>query len=155
MPILLLVLSASHPMPFAAEVTAACEDVRRVWPVPQELVYAVIQRESAFRPRAVSAAGAIGLMQVMPFNAAKVGLAPEDLWEPSKNVLAGTRLLAVLLKHYDGDLISALVAYNATPRKRFAPIPQNGQTPQYVAGVLFAYRGYLSVAAAAVAPPTP
>ena len=36
-----------------------------------------------------------------------------DLWTPTKNILAGTRLLAILLRHYQGDLISALVAYNA------------------------------------------
>jgi hypothetical protein len=128
--------------PFEREIATAVEDVRAVWPVPPALVRAVIRQESAFDPRAKSKAGAIGLMQLMPANAAKLGLTEAELWEPAKNVLAGTRFLAVLLKHYDGDLISALVAYNAHPMKLGAPIPQNGETPAYVARVLRYYAQY-------------
>ena len=120
----------------------ACADVSSVWPVPAALVRAIIRQESNFNPRAVSPAGAIGLMQVMPFNAPRVGFTEAELWEPSKNVLAGTRLLAVLLKHYEGDLISSLAAYNAKPRKLFAPLPENGETPGYVRAVLRYYRDY-------------
>lgn len=123
-------------------ITAACAAVADVWPVPAQLVRAVIRRESAFDPRAVSKAGAIGLMQVMPYNARRLGLTEEELWQPAKNVLAGTRLLAVLLAHYDGDLISALAGYNARPRKLFAPLPQNGETPGYVRAVLRYFREY-------------
>ena len=120
----------------------ACRDVATVWPVPVALVRAVIRQESNFDPRAKSPAGAIGLMQVMPFNAPKVGLTEGDLWNPKRNVLAGTRILAVLLQHYEGDLISALAAYNAKPRKLFAPLPNNGETPEYVRAVLRYYRNY-------------
>jgi soluble lytic murein transglycosylase-like protein len=123
-------------------ITNACADVASVWPVPAALVRAIIRQESNFNPRAVSSAGAIGLMQVMPFNAPRVGLTEAELSEPRKNVLAGTRLLAVLLKHYEGDLISSLAAYNAKPRKLFAPLPENGETPGYVRAVLRYYRDY-------------
>ena len=99
--------------------------------------------ESAFNPRALSRTGAIGLMQLMPFNASRVGLTQADLWNPRLNILAGVRLLAVLLAHYQGDLISTLVAYNAGPRKPLAPIPQNGETPEYVRRVLTFYVQYL------------
>ncbi len=75
-------------------------------------------------------------MQVMPYTAPRVGLTEPDLWDPAKNILAGTRLLAVLLRYYRGDLIGALVAYNSRPRKIFAPIPRNGETPRYVSAVL-------------------
>jgi soluble lytic murein transglycosylase-like protein len=139
----LLTLGAVAANPFEAEISAAVEDVRAVWPVPPALVRAVIRQESAFNPRAKSSAGAIGLMQLMPANAAKLGFTEAELWEPAKNVLAGTRFLAVLLKHYDGDLISALVAYNAHPMKLGAPIPRNGETPDYVVRVLRFYFGYL------------
>src|SRR5579872_5903286 len=77
-------------------IQVACDEVRGVWPVPPALVRAVIRRESNFDPRAVSPGGAVGLMQVMPFNASKVGVTVEELAEPRKNVLAGTRLLSVL-----------------------------------------------------------
>jgi soluble lytic murein transglycosylase-like protein len=136
-------LLATGPKPsFTAEVAAAVRDVARVYPVPPTLVEAVMKCESGFNPRALSRTGAIGLMQVMPFNAPLVGLKREDLWNPALNILAGTRLLAVLLRHYDGDLVSVLVAYNAGPRPRSAPIPQNGETPSYVRAVLRTYEAF-------------
>lgn len=120
----------------------AVASVAPVYPVPVALVKAVIKRESNFNPEAKSGAGAIGLMQVMPFNAPKVNLTVADLSVPETNILAGTRLLAVLLKYYDGDIIDALIAYNAKARPLFAPIPQNGETPGYVAAVLDYQKGF-------------
>lgn len=131
---------AAFPSTYDAEITAAVRDVAEVWVVPPSLVKAVIRRESAFNPKAKSKVGAIGLMQVMPFNAERVGLSEKELWVPAKNILAGVRLLAVLLKHYRGDLISTLVAYNARPRRLFSALPKNGETPQYVWAVLRFYR---------------
>jgi soluble lytic murein transglycosylase-like protein len=88
--------------------------VAPVYPVPPALVKAVIKRESNFNPEAKSSAGAIGLMQVMPFNAAKVNLTVADLSAPETNILAGTRPRgAPQVLH--GDVIDALVAYNARP----------------------------------------
>jgi len=123
-------------------IAAAITKAKHIHSVPPALVRAVIRQESSFRPRAVSRAGARGLMQVMPSNARPLGVTPDELWEPDKNVLAGVRLLAVLLKHYQGDLISALVGYNARPRRLFAPVPRNGETPTYVWNVLAFYEQY-------------
>jgi soluble lytic murein transglycosylase-like protein len=122
--------------PFDALIAEAVAEVAPVWAVPGSLVKAVIQQESAFQPAAVSRAGAIGLMQVLPSNALRLGVAPEALFNPGDNILAGTRLLAVLLKHYEGDVISTLVAYNARPRRPLAALPDNGETPAYVHAVL-------------------
>ena len=127
---------------FDAAIASAVADVASVWPLPSSLVKAVIRQESAFQPTAVSSAGAIGLMQVLPSNAKRLGLAPEALFNPADNILAGARLLAVLLKHYGGDVISALVAYNARPRRPLAPLPDNGETPVYVQAVLRFWTGY-------------
>jgi soluble lytic murein transglycosylase-like protein len=69
-------------------------------------------------------------------------VAPDELWDPEKNLAAGVRLLAMLLKQYQGDVVSALVAYNARPRARFAPLPRNGETPAYVWNVLAFYERY-------------
>ncbi len=124
------------------EIALAVEDVRDVHPVPAALVKAVITQESSWNPRAVSRAGALGLMQLLPATAAKVGVSRGELFDPAKNILAGVRLLAVLLRHYRGDVISALTAYNARPRQLFAPIPQNGETPGYVKAVLAYYSRY-------------
>lgn len=128
---------------FDSEIDAAVEQTLSVYLVPASLVRAIIKQESAFQPRALSKCGARGLMQVMPFNASKLGLAGEDeLWVPRLNVLAGVRLLAVLLKHYDGDVIAALVAYNSGPNSKDAPVPENGETPGYVLNILRFWREF-------------
>ena len=138
----LLMATVPNEHAFDSEIRAAVRDARHVFEVPPELVKAVIKRESSFNPKALSRAGAVGLMQIMPYNAPHLGLSKEDLGVASKNIFAGTRLLAVLLHHYQGDVISALVAYNARPRKLFAPIPENGETPAYVRAVLRYWRAY-------------
>jgi soluble lytic murein transglycosylase-like protein len=121
---------------YDAEIASAVESVREVYRVPVPLVKAVIAVESAWNPRARSRAGARGLMQVMPATAAKVAVRADDLFDPGANIVAGTRVLAVLLRHYRGDVVSALVAYNAGPRAPNAAVPQNGETPAYVWRVL-------------------
>jgi soluble lytic murein transglycosylase-like protein len=135
-------LSAASSLPFEAEIDAALVETRRIYPVPKALVAAVTAVESGFRPHAVSRAGAKGLMQLMPSTAKRVGIAERELFDPKRNILAGARVLAVLLRHYDGDLISALVAYNARPRQPYAPVPRNGETPTYVWKVLGALRRF-------------
>lgn len=146
---LTLLLSAA-PSPFEAEILEAIEATKHVYAVPPSLVRAVMKQESAFNPKALSACGAIGLMQVMPFNAKKLGLPDENsLWTPRLNVLAGVRLLAVLLKHYEGDVIAALVAYNSGPKAKLAPVPANGETPGYVVNILRYWRAYEGARASA------
>lgn len=85
------------------------------------LVHAVIECESSGRPEAVSRAGAVGLMQVMPGTAAAVcedlGLpapAKRDLFDPEINVRIGAHYLAKMLRLFD-DPHLALGAYNAGP----------------------------------------
>jgi soluble lytic murein transglycosylase-like protein len=133
----------AHPRPecraaaaYTVDVEAGVREVATIWPLPNALVQAVIRTESGFNPSAVSLAGAVGLMQVLPSNARRLGVSPDALWNPADNILAGSRLLAVLLQHYQGDVISALVAYNARPRRRFSPLPEHGETARYVRAVL-------------------
>jgi soluble lytic murein transglycosylase-like protein len=130
------------PEAYDEDIALAIADVARVYPVPPALVKAVIRRESNFNPNAVSQVGAIGLMQLMPYTAKKVGLRVSDLWVPKTNILGGTRLLSALLQYYDGDVIGALSAYNARPREPLAPLPKNGETPEYVQAVLRFYEEY-------------
>lgn len=81
-----------------------------------DLVRAVMRKESAFDPNAVSPAGARGLMQIMPKTARDpgMGLAPNPaaLTDPKQNVKFGTDYLNALLDRYGGDVEAALVAYN-------------------------------------------
>lgn len=137
----MLALSLAAPPDFVEEMHAAIEETKSVFPVPISLVRAVIHQESGFNPKALSPCGAIGLMQVMPFNAQRLGLKSEkELWVPRLNVLAGVRLLAALLRHYEGDVIAALVAYNSGPKAKLAPVPTNGETPDYVKNILASWK---------------
>ncbi len=81
--------------------------------VAPDLVRAVIAAESAGNPRAVSSAGAIGLMQLMPATAASLGVDP---WQPAQNLAGGIAYLSSLLRAYGGNARLALIAYNAGPQ---------------------------------------
>lgn len=96
------------------------------------LVRAVIQQESSGNPRAVSSAGARGLMQLMPETAAMYGV--RDSFDPEQNIAAGTRHLAGLLREFNGDTSLALAAYNAGSGavRKYGGVPPYAETQQYV-----------------------
>lgn len=105
-------LSLTHPRAYFAEVGRAAAEQG----VDPSLVWAVMRQESAFDEGAVSSAGAMGLMQLMPSTAAeeagRLGLAGMDFLTPSINILLGTAHLARHLNSF-GQLEKALAAYNA------------------------------------------
>ncbi len=78
--------------------------------LPPVLIHSVVTAESAYNPAAVSSAGAQGLMQLMPETATELGV--KDSFDPQQNVRGGSKYLKQLLDKYDGDLDSALAAYN-------------------------------------------
>ena len=79
--------------------------------VPELLVHAVIRVESNYNPRAVSSAGAQGLMQLMPATAQDLGV--QDSFNPEQNIEGGTRYLKRLSNHFNGDVVKALAGYHA------------------------------------------
>ena len=87
------------------------EEYARANGVSADLVRAVIQAESNFNPRAVSAKGAMGLMQLMPATARELGVS--DPFHPAQNIRGGVTYLARLLAKYDQNVELALAAYNA------------------------------------------
>lgn len=100
------------------------------------LLEAVAQQESAFNPLAVSAAGAVGLMQLMPDTARRFGV--DDRRDPEQNLRGGARYLAWLLDHFDHDLELALAAYNAgegSVRRHGNRVPPFAETQAYVRAV--------------------
>jgi len=104
--------------------------------VDAQLVRAVIDKESAGRPCALSAQGAEGLMQLMPATAEELDV--EDSFDPKQNVEAGARLLKSLLERYHNDPALALSAYNAGPERvdQQGSIPAIPETVDYVATIL-------------------
>jgi soluble lytic murein transglycosylase-like protein len=81
--------------------------------VDPALIRSVMRAESGFDPSAVSRAGAMGLMQLMPEVAHAFGV--EHPFDPRENIMAGARLLRELLDQHHGDLALVLASYNAGP----------------------------------------
>jgi soluble lytic murein transglycosylase-like protein len=104
------------------------------------LVYAVIDAESGGDPAAISRAGAMGLMQLMPGTSSDYGVG--DPFDPRANVNGGVRYLRDLLQRYHGNVSYALAAYNAGPGEVDAVhgIPAFPETRSYVARITAALR---------------
>jgi soluble lytic murein transglycosylase-like protein len=102
----------------------------------RDLVDSVIHAESGFNVRAVSPKGAQGLMQLMPKTASQLGV--PNAFDPEANVDGGTKYLRELLERYNFDLVKALAAYNAGPRRveQFGGVPPYYETRAYVARIV-------------------
>lgn len=111
--------------------------------LPPALIRAVIKAESDFDARAVSRAGAVGLMQLMPQTAVRLDV--KDLYDPEDNIGGGTKYLRFLLDRFRGDLPLALAAYNAGEHvvDRYRALPPIEETQRYVRKVLRYYRTFL------------
>src|SRR3954451_10487342 len=94
------------------EVAAAFRAASRETGLPLSLIAAVAWEESRMDPDAHSAAGAQGLLQLMPNTAKVVAVSARS---PQANVLAGARYLRLMIDRFGGDLELALAAYNAGP----------------------------------------
>lgn len=132
------------PVAYAPVVRQAAQHYQ----LPEALIWAVMKIESGFNPEAVSRVGAQGLMQLMPRTAKEMGV--EDSFDPTDNILGGTRFLRILANKFDGDLVLTLSAYHAGgaavaggagPVDEAPQIPYE-QTAKYVRMVLNAYYAY-------------
>jgi hypothetical protein len=101
-----------------------------------DLLASLVKAESDGNARAVSRAGARGLMQLMPGTANELGVG--DSFEPGQNVSGGSAYLDALLTRYHGQLALALAAYNAGPQAvdKYHGIPPYHETRAYVARVI-------------------
>ncbi len=82
--------------------------------ISEEFIIAMILIESSSNPYAVSSAGALGLMQLMPETAKELKVNPYIITE---NIVGGTTYLKLMLDKFDGNVHTALAAYNAGPNR--------------------------------------
>ncbi|MGN0342512.1 MAG: lytic transglycosylase domain-containing protein [Roseburia sp.] len=126
-----------------AELASIFQEAADTYDVPVELLTAMAKQESNFRADATSAAGAMGIMQLMPATAEALGC--ENPYDARENIMAGAKYISQLLQKYDGDTSLALAAYNAGSGNvaKYGGIPPFAETQNYVQKVL----GYMGQAA--------
>jgi soluble lytic murein transglycosylase-like protein len=111
--------------------------------VDKALVHAVISAESGYNQFAISRAGAVGLMQLMPETAKRYGV--KNILDPVDNIHGGVRYLRDLLALFNGSIELAVAAYNAGENAviRYGhKIPPFAETMGYVPKVLGFYRRF-------------
>lgn len=119
--------------------------VAKIYKLPHTLLHAVITAESYYNPDAVSKAGAVGLMQLMPGTAKQYGVS--NRLDPKQSIYGGTRYLRYLAKLFDNDLTLMLAAYNAgegAVKKYGNKVPPYKETRNYVKKVIKYYKKYRS-----------
>ena len=136
------VAAASDPLPENPTISAIIAKASRRYGVDAELIKAIIKQESNFNPRAVSSAGAQGLMQLMPSTAR--GLGVTDSFDPEQNVMGGTRFLKDMLQRYGGNLDDALAAYNWGPGNVDRHGSSSAVLPRETRAYLVKVKGYYS-----------
>lgn len=123
------------------EYDAIFEAAAKEWNVHPQLLRAIAQQESGGNPRAVSRAGATGVMQIMPATGKELGVT--DLTDPTQSIYGGAKYLSQMLDRYQRPEL-ALAAYNAGPGRVDAFIAGRGQLPNetqaYVPAVTGHYR---------------
>jgi soluble lytic murein transglycosylase-like protein len=108
--------------------------------IDRELVHLIIRAESNYDAFAISSAGAMGLMQLMPATARQYGV--NNVFDPAQNIEGGVRYLRDLVRLYNGQTQRVLAAYNAGQEavRKYNGIPPYPETKNYIAGIMKTYK---------------
>lgn len=120
------------------------EEASNAYGVSTTILKSIAKAESNFNPSAVSSAGAIGIMQLMPATAAALGVS--NSYDARENILGGAKYISQLLSKYQGNISLALAAYNAGSGNvdKYGGIPPFTETQNYVQKVLSYMNGTFS-----------
>jgi soluble lytic murein transglycosylase-like protein len=123
---------------------AHIQEAARLYQLPEAFLRAVMHVESDYDPNVVSVDGAMGLMQLMPFTAQRMGVT--NPFDPRQNILGGARFLRILANQWNGDLVRTLASYNAGSGavERYNGVPPFSETRRYVNRVIQHYYAYRS-----------
>jgi soluble lytic murein transglycosylase-like protein len=124
------------PVPPSQAYDSLIREAAEFYRLSPALIHSVMEAESGFNPAAISRAGAMGLMQLMPETAGAFGIA--NPLDPRENIMGGARLLRELLDTHDNNLPIVLAAYNAGPTAvaRYGGIPPFRETRGYVRKII-------------------
>lgn len=119
-----------------AELESYFDEASNTYGVSKDLLKSIAKAESNFNPSAVSSAGAVGIMQLMPATAASLGVT--NSYDAYQNIMGGAKYISSLLSKYNGDTSLALAAYNAGSGnvEKYSGIPPFAETQNYVKKVL-------------------
>lgn len=129
----------SNGLECSEELNSYFDEAANTYQVDSKLLKSIAKAESGFRSDAVSSAGAVGIMQLMPQTAA--GLGVSDSYNDYENIMGGAKYISQLLEKYNGNVSLALAAYNAGGSNvdKYGGIPPFEETQNYVAKVLGYY----------------
>lgn len=121
---------------YSEDLSAIFDEAANTYGVSSTLLKSIARAESNFNTSAVSSAGAVGIMQLMPATAASLGVT--DSYDAYQNIMGGANLISQLLARYNGDTSLALAAYNAGSANvdKYGGIPPFSETQNYVQKVL-------------------
>lgn len=120
----------------SSELDSIFEDAANTYGVSSIILKSIAKAESGFNPSAVSSAGAVGIMQLMPSTAAALGVS--NSYDARENIMGGAKYISQLLSNYQGNISLALAAYNAGSANvdKYGGIPPFTETQNYVKKVL-------------------
>lgn len=123
-----------------SELESYFKEAAEKYNVDVNLLKAIAKAESNFNPNAVSSAGALGIMQLMPSTASSLGIS--NAYNAKANIMGGAQVIVANLKKYNGDVSLALAAYNAGSGNvdKYGGIPPFKETQNYVKKVMNYYK---------------